>query len=170
MDALLKTLLLLGNQFGANDISIDNEALKYWLGETNKAQFQSRLRKDCSYIQLRSALADKVSIFGLAKLIDKKRNLQQDWAEPSMQNTTLSLLANFGSVIIPYQDIVDKYFNISFDAAVNQAKAGYISLDIFRLTNRQKAPYLVHVNDLSQLLESKRQDATDNLYKFTSTL
>ncbi|WP_226990254.1 pyocin activator PrtN family protein [Paraglaciecola mesophila] len=166
----MKTLLLLGNQFGANDISIDNEALKYWLGETNKAQFQSRLRKDCSYIQLRSAMADKVSIFGLAELIDKKRSFQQDRAEPPMENITLSLLANFGSVIIPFKDIVDKYFNISFDTAVSQAKAGYISLDIFRLTNRQKAPYLVHVDDLSQLLQSKRQEASDNLYELTSTL
>ena len=80
-----------------------------------------------------------------------------------MNNTTISLLAQFGSAIIPFAEVVEKYIGISYDTAIRQIKAGDLRLNIFRLSDRQKAPYLVHVDDLSSLLEMKRAEAMSSL-------
>tara|TARA_R110001606_G_scaffold43195_2_gene114279 strand:- start:967 stop:1245 length:279 start_codon:yes stop_codon:yes gene_type:complete len=80
-----------------------------------------------------------------------------------MNNTTLSLFATFGSAIIPFKDIVDKYLGITYDNALKQVKSGDLPLKIFRITSRQKAPYLVHIDDLSQLFEKKRLAAQNEM-------
>lgn len=80
-----------------------------------------------------------------------------------MNSITLSLLAQFGSAIILFTDVVEKYIEVSYDTAMKQVKAGDIELNIFRLGNRQSSPYLVHFDDLSPLLEKKRKNAMESL-------
>ncbi|GAC23495.1 hypothetical protein GMES_1196 [Paraglaciecola mesophila KMM 241] len=87
-----------------------------------------------------------------------------------MNNTTLSLFATFGSAIIPFRDIVDKYLGITYDNALKQVKSGDLPLKIFRITSRQKAPYLVHIDDLSQLIENRRLAAQNKTKKYGKAL
>ena len=160
----MNTLYTLINEFGVEDIPLRNETIKSWLGETNVAHFLQRLNKEPSYKQIRSEYKGCISLFGLAKLIDSKRKKPKDEVmETTMNSTTLSLLAQFGSAIIPFTDVVEKYIEVSYDTAIKQVKAGDIELNIFRLGNRQSSPYLVHVDDLSALLEKKRKNAMKSL-------
>lgn len=160
----MNTLYSLINEFGAEAISLRNETIRGWLGETNVARFQQRLVNESCYQQIRAEQKDCISLFGLANLIDQKRNnSKNDIQETTMNSTTLSLLAQFGSAIIPFADVVEKYIGISCETAIRQIKAGDLRLNIFRLSDRQKAPYLVHVDDLSSLLEMKRAEAMSSL-------
>ena len=160
----MQTLLWLYNQFGTEYVSTKNEVLRHWLGETNEVSFQQRLRNEAGYVYLRSNSFKVVSLTGLANLIDVKRTtLSKKPLETTMNNTTISLLAQFGSAIIPFAEVVEKYIGISYDTAIRQIKAGDLRLNIFRLSDRQKAPYLVHVDDLSSLLEMKRAEAMSSL-------
>lgn len=167
----MNTLYNLINEFGAEAISLRHETIKRWLGETNVAHFQQRLIKEPCYKQIRAEQKDCISLFGLANLIDQKRsNSKNDILETSMNSTTLSLIAQFGSAIIPFTDVVEKYIGISYDSAIRQIKAGDLRLNIFRLSDRQKAPYLVHVDDLSSLLETKRAEAMTSLQECAAQL
>ncbi len=86
----MSTLYSLINEFGAEAISLRNETIRGWLGETNVARFQQRLINDPCYRQIRAEQKDCVSVFGLVNLIDQKRNnLKNDILEATMNSTTL---------------------------------------------------------------------------------
>lgn len=63
-----------------------------------------------------------------------------------------------GGPTVKLSDISEHYFGMSGRTAQAKATAGLLPIPAFR--NNQKAPYLVHLNDLANYLDTQRQEAT----------
>jgi hypothetical protein len=101
-----------------------------------------------------------ISLFGLANLIEKRRNHSIKTKEVSkMVTTRLGLLEQFGSSIIHLTDVAEKFFPFSYDVTVKKINSGELALNTFKMMNSQKAPFLVHIDDLVKLMEDRREES-----------
>lgn len=65
----------------------------------------------------------------------------------------------FESPTIPLKKVCDDYFGCSEGTAKNKAKAGTLPIPAFRLSKSQKAPWMIHTQDLAGFIERKRAEA-----------
>ena len=74
-----------------------------------------------------------------------------------MMNTVFLLLAEFGTTTIPLADVSEKYFRLKPSTAEKKASMGEFALPTFRASDSQKAPRMIHVQDLAEHLDKQRQ-------------
>jgi len=158
----LKTLNLLFNEYGADKISADDIRQKYF-GERNKSKFEKMLSDNPKLLVLQSSSKRKLSLFGLSTLIENRRNRKHNTEVNNMVTTRLGLLEQFGSCIIHLTDVAEQFLPFSYDITVKKIKSGELALNVFKIMDSQKAPLLVHIDDLVELLDARRKKAKEEL-------
>ncbi|SUP77358.1 Pyocin activator protein PrtN [Yersinia frederiksenii] len=68
-------------------------------------------------------------------------------------------MAEFETSTIPLADIAERYFGMKPATADKKAGAGDLPVPTFRIGDSQKAPRMVHVNDLAEFIDKKRNEA-----------
>jgi hypothetical protein len=81
-------------------------------------------------------------------------------------NTLYFLMAEFETVTPALSDICEKYLGMKPRTAEDKAAIGRLPIPTFRLGDTQKAPRLVHLEDLASHIDKMRQDARDLHNKF----
>ena len=161
----MKTLTLLYNQYGAEVVTYKQAQLDFF-NVTNKKKFGELIK---SSSELSAALDDpgkNFSLYGLAHLIDRKRNLSTYKTEGNtMLNTRIGLYEFYGTAIIDFDDIRQEHLGCSHDVATRKIKSGELPLVTFRLADSQKSKLLVHVDDLTELVELQRKRARNAIQK-----
>jgi len=76
-----------------------------------------------------------------------------------MNKTEILLLMQFESPTIPLEEICELYLSLSKATAKQRAKAGTLPVPAFRLGESQKAPWLIHAQDLASFIDQKRAEA-----------
>lgn len=76
-------------------------------------------------------------------------------------NTIFLLMAEYETPTVPLSEICEKYLGLKSSTAESKAALGQLTLPTFRLGNSQKSPRLVHLQDLAELIDSKRKEAKD---------
>ena len=74
-------------------------------------------------------------------------------------NTAFALLARFESPTVKLEDICDEFFGMARDKAYQRAALNELPVPTFRAGDSQKAPRMVHVDDLAKHLEEQRAAA-----------
>lgn len=74
-------------------------------------------------------------------------------------NTAFALLARFESPTVKLEDICDEFFGMARDKAYQKASLNELPVPTFRASESQKAPRLVHVDDLAHYLDQQRAAA-----------
>lgn len=74
-------------------------------------------------------------------------------------NTAFALLARFESPTVPLEDICEEFFGLRRDKAYQHASMQSLPVPTFRASDSQKAPRLVHVDDLARYLDDQRAKA-----------
>ena len=77
-----------------------------------------------------------------------------------MNSTYFGLLAEFGEANIPLERVAPKYFGLSYPEARRRAPARSLPCPAFRLGG-QKSPWLVSATDLAQLIDARRERASE---------
>jgi len=68
----------------------------------------------------------------------------------------LLLMAEFGQqVLIPLEQICEKVFHMSIKTANRKANASELPLPAVRLSDSQKAPYMISIHDLALFIEDR---------------
>ncbi|MGH1595431.1 pyocin activator PrtN family protein [Yersinia proxima] len=78
-------------------------------------------------------------------------------------NTIFLLMAEFETSTIPLSDIAERYFGMKPATADKKAGAGDLPVPTFRIGDSQKAPRMVHVNDLADFIDKRRGEAKTEL-------
>ncbi|WP_310606737.1 pyocin activator PrtN family protein [Buttiauxella brennerae] len=78
-------------------------------------------------------------------------------------NTLYFLMAEFETVTPALSDICEKYLGMKPATAEKKALLGELSLPTFRVIDSQKAPRLVHLEDLAQHIDKARKEGKDLL-------
>lgn len=74
-------------------------------------------------------------------------------------NTAFALLARFESPTVKLEDICDEFFGMGKEKAYQRAALNELPVPTFRTSESQKAPRMVHVDDLAKLLDEQRAAA-----------
>lgn len=159
----MKTLTLLHYEFGTEEIPY-RHTLQRFFGETNKAKFTKIIHTQPELSMLKSPLKDHLCLFGLSQLIDQQRNTSTSTIKANpMKITRIGLIELFGTPIIRFSDVVETFLPFSYDVAIKKLHSGELALNAFKLLKSQKAPYLVHVDDLVELMENNRAQSQKEL-------
>jgi hypothetical protein len=81
----------------------------------------------------------------------------------AIMNTVFLLMAEFESSTIPLSDIAERYLGMKPATADKKAGAGDLPIATFRIGDSQKAPRIVHVQDLADFIDRRRQEAQDEM-------
>ncbi|WP_299805882.1 pyocin activator PrtN family protein [uncultured Shewanella sp.] len=74
--------------------------------------------------------------------------------------TLLLLMAEYGQqVLIPLEQICEKVFHMSIKTANRKANASELPLPAVRLSDSQKSPYMVSIQDLALYIEDRCTEA-----------
>jgi hypothetical protein len=65
------------------------------------------------------------------------------------------LLEQFGSVIIPVEELAESYLHLARRTALNMAKTHSLPFPCFRLGDSNKSPFVVHLNDLVEFIDRR---------------
>jgi Pyocin activator protein PrtN len=74
-------------------------------------------------------------------------------------NTAFALLSRFESPTVKLEDISEEYFGMKKGKAYERAALNQLPVPTFRASESQKAPRLVHVDDLARWLDEQRARA-----------
>lgn len=80
-------------------------------------------------------------------------------------NTVFLLMAEFETSTIPLSLIAERYLGMKPETANKKANAGDLSIPTFRLDDGQKAPRIVHITDLADYIDKKRDEANKEFQK-----
>lgn len=80
-------------------------------------------------------------------------------------NTTFLLMAEFETAVIPLSLISEKFLGLRPSTAEQKAAEGKLSLPTFRVGDTQKAPRMVHISDLAELIDRRRAEAKTGLLR-----
>ncbi|OKP31319.1 pyocin activator PrtN family protein [Serratia fonticola] len=78
-------------------------------------------------------------------------------------NTMFLLMAEFGTTTIKLSDMSERFLGMSPAQAEKKAAAGELPIVSFRVGNSQKAPRLVHIQDLAEYIDQQINDAKTKL-------
>ena len=81
--------------------------------------------------------------------------------------TILLLMAEFESPILPLEEVAPKYFGLNdLSIAKRRAAANELPIAFFRTNNKsQKCPWVCHIEDLANLIDSRRSSAVEEFAK-----
>jgi hypothetical protein len=71
-------------------------------------------------------------------------------------NTAEALFKEHGTCLIPLEKVSATLFNLSPDEARHYINSGKLRIKTTRLRNSQKAPILLHVDDLADYIDGVR--------------
>lgn len=71
-------------------------------------------------------------------------------------NTIFLLMAEFETASIPLSDVCEKYFGMKSATADKKAALGQLPIPTFRAGESQKAPRMIHIQDLADYIEKQR--------------
>ncbi|MDF7760838.1 pyocin activator PrtN family protein [Kosakonia cowanii] len=71
-------------------------------------------------------------------------------------NTIFLLMAEFETASIPLSDVCEKYFGMKPATADKKAALGQLPIPTFRAGESQKAPRMIHIQDLADYIEKQR--------------
>lgn len=74
-------------------------------------------------------------------------------------NTKYALHARFGTPILALCDICEEFFHINEDTAKGKANSQSLPIPVFRMDDNKRSPFMVHVDDLAELIDLRRQGA-----------
>lgn len=74
-------------------------------------------------------------------------------------NTAFALLARYESPAVKLDDICEEFFGLDKEKAYAKANLNELPVPTFRARDSQKAPRMVHVDDLARLLDQRRVEA-----------
>ncbi len=78
--------------------------------------------------------------------------------------TSMILLAQYETAVIPLERVRDDYFDGMTDRAFKRSLAdGRIRLPVTRMAGSQKAARGVHLNDLAEYIDRQREEALRTL-------
>lgn len=72
-------------------------------------------------------------------------------------NTVFLLLAEFNTATIALSEVSERYFGMKPSTAENKAGLGQFPVPTFRASESQKAPRMIHIQDLADHLDSQRK-------------
>ena len=103
-----------------------------------------------------------ISTRSIAKAIDTLRAKQSPLKkEAKLKTSTSALLFQYDNFLIPLADVARDFLNCSLETArtkYNKGELHMAGLNAFRLGD-QKSPIFVHVEDLSEFIDTKRKEA-----------
>ncbi len=73
--------------------------------------------------------------------------------------TAFALFARFESPTVKLEDICEEFFGMGREKAYQYANVNALPVPTFRAAESQKAPRLVHIDDLAQFLDAQREAA-----------
>lgn len=73
--------------------------------------------------------------------------------------TAYALFARFESPTVKLEDICEEFFGMRKEKAYERASLEQLPVPTFRATDSQKAPRLVHLEDLASWLDAQRAKA-----------
>ncbi len=76
-------------------------------------------------------------------------------------NTNFALLARFGSPTIDLKEVCEEFFGIKINTAMQRAKVGDFPIPTFSLTESQRCPTFVKVEDLAAYIDEKYEAAKE---------
>ncbi len=76
-------------------------------------------------------------------------------------NTLFLLMSHYGKPTVPLADICNEYFGMSEHTAAVKAKSNQLPIPVFRLANSNKSPLMIHLEDLSKLIDERKQKAQE---------
>ena len=76
-----------------------------------------------------------------------------------MTKTELALLAVYKSPTVQLRDICEKYLNLQYGQARDNAAKGTLDIPTFRLRNSQKAPLMVSLQELATYIDRQANEA-----------
>ena len=71
--------------------------------------------------------------------------------------TAVILLIKYESPTVPLVDVCNDYFGLDVKAAKERALNQQLPVPVFRMTNSQKSPWLIHINDLAAYIDSQAE-------------
>ncbi len=84
-------------------------------------------------------------------------------------NTVFLLLAEYGTPTIPLADVTEKYFGMKLSTAEKKAALGDLPIATFRASESQKAPRMIHVQDLADYIDQQRKIGKEHLEKMKAS-
>jgi len=79
--------------------------------------------------------------------------------------TLFLLMAEFGTPAIPLAEICERFFGLSLAEANRLAVLNKLPLPTFRIGASQKAPRMVHLEDLANHIDKQRQEAVKQWHR-----
>ena len=73
--------------------------------------------------------------------------------------TADALIARYGGRDVPLSDVCERYFGVSPEIAARNAAKGTLPIPCYRASASRKAPLLVRVDDLAEILDSRYEKA-----------
>ncbi|OEE30755.1 hypothetical protein A1QO_15600 [Vibrio genomosp. F10 str. ZF-129] len=74
-------------------------------------------------------------------------------------NTKYALHARFGTPLLALSDVCEEFFHINEDTAKGKANSHSLPIPVFRMDDNKRSPFMVHVDDLADLIDLRRQSA-----------
>lgn len=74
-------------------------------------------------------------------------------------NTNFALLARFGSPSIQLEEVCEEFFGITVKTAKQRIKGQNFPVPTFRLTESERAPVLIQVEDLAKYIDTRYSEA-----------
>ncbi len=75
--------------------------------------------------------------------------------------TAFALFARFESPTVKLEDICEEFFGMGRDKAYQSANLNALPVPTFRASESQKAPRLVHIEDLARYIDQQRKAARE---------
>lgn len=76
-------------------------------------------------------------------------------------NTVFLLMAEFQTATIALADVSERYFGMKPATAEKKAVLGQFPVPTFRANDSQKAPRMMHIQDLADHLDEQRRKGRD---------
>ncbi|ANJ99074.1 MULTISPECIES: pyocin activator PrtN family protein [Serratia] len=76
-------------------------------------------------------------------------------------NTMFLLMAEFNTASIPLADVCEKYFGMKSATADKKATMGQLPVPTFRAGESQKAPRMIHIQDLAEYIDKQREQGKE---------
>ncbi|EML0364315.1 pyocin activator PrtN family protein [Providencia rettgeri] len=83
-------------------------------------------------------------------------------------NTVFLLMAECGTSQIPLAIVAEKYLNLTPAYADKKAALGELPFLTYRDENSQKSPRMVHISDLAEWIDKRRNEAKKEFDKIHS--
>jgi hypothetical protein len=77
-------------------------------------------------------------------------------------DTRDALFKEFGEPAVPLANVCQRYLGMKYPTARAAANANELPFPVFRLNDSRKAPWMVHIDDLAEHIDSRRKCANES--------